>query len=186
MANVLTVLRLLLVPVFIYVLATSPDGTSTTAAILFAAASITDYFDGYYARRTGTTTEFGRVADPLADRLLVGSALIIMLVRQTVPVAGLMIVLFRDALMMAGYYVLSRRNIKMTVSVLGKVSSAVLMIALVLILAGADAGIWVFWVGVVLSVVSGVQYAVRAVRQLRQPRFGGDALKATAEGRRVQ
>lgn len=170
MANVLTMFRLLIVPVFIYVLAVAPDGTSTLAAALFAVAALTDLLDGQIARRTHTVTEFGRVADPLADRLLVGSALIILLVDHRLPTLGLMAVLFRDALMMAGYYVLSRQGVHMSVILWGKASSLVLMLALFLVVGGIPGGVSVFWFGVALSLLSGVVYSLRGIGHLRRPR----------------
>jgi CDP-diacylglycerol--glycerol-3-phosphate 3-phosphatidyltransferase len=185
MANILTIFRLLLVPVFIYVLATSPTGSSLLAAALFALAALTDFLDGQVARRTNTVTEFGRVADPLADRLLVASALIVLLVRHKLPTIGLMTVLFRDALMMAGYYVLARQGIRMSVIWLGKLSSAVLMVALFLIIAGLAWAVWVFWAGVALSVLSGIVYSVRGVAQLRRPRPTTRANAAAADRRQM-
>ena len=74
MANALTMFRLLLVPVFIYVLAhVARWPAPVAAAVIFAVASVTDWLDGQVARRTGTVTEFGKFADPLADRLLVAA-----------------------------------------------------------------------------------------------------------------
>lgn len=170
MANVLTMFRLLIVPVFIYVFAVASDDSSTLAAVLFAIAAVTDLLDGQVARRTHTVTEFGRVADPLADRLLVGSALVILLVDHRLPTLGLMAVLFRDALMMAGYYVLSRQGVHMTVSLWGKASSLVLMLALLLVIGGIPGGVSIFWLGVALSLLSGVVYSLRGIAYLRRPR----------------
>lgn len=172
MANALTMGRLLLIPVFIYVLTHAPAGPSVAAAVIFAVASVTDWLDGQVARRTGTVTEFGKFADPLADRLLAGSALIILLMQHKLPTAAVMIVLVRDCIVMAGYYVLARRKIQLPVTLLGKVTTAVLMIAIFLVLLGARWAIPVFWAGVVLSVVSGVAYSVRGVRQVYRPRPG--------------
>ena len=185
MANVLTMFRLLLVPAFIYALASAEDGTSTFAAGVFALAAITDFLDGQVARRTNTVTEFGRVADPLADRLLVASALIILLVEGRLPTVGLMAVLFRDALMMAGYYVLSRKGIRMEVIWVGKLSSTVLMLALFLFIAGLPGALPVFWLGVALSLGSGAIYAWRGVAQLRRPRPASTTYPAALERRHL-
>jgi CDP-diacylglycerol--glycerol-3-phosphate 3-phosphatidyltransferase len=177
-ANALTMGRLLLIPVFIYVLTHSAGGPSVAAAAIFAAASITDWLDGQVARRTGTVTEFGKFADPLADRLLAGSALIILLVQHRLPTIAVMIVLVRDCVVMAGYYVLARRKFHAPVLVIGKITTAVLMVAIFLVLLGNSWGQPVFWAGVVLSVASGVVYVFRGIRQVYRPRPG----VATAAG----
>jgi CDP-diacylglycerol--glycerol-3-phosphate 3-phosphatidyltransferase len=165
-------LRLLVIPVFIYFLAGSGDDGSWVAGALFALASVTDYLDGMIARRTDTVTDFGRFADPLADRLLIGSALIILLVKGMLPTVPLMIVLVRDAFMMAGYYVLHRKGFHVPVTIIGKVSTAVLMVALFLAILGVDAAVPLFWAGAILSVASAAVYTARGIRQFRRPSPG--------------
>ena len=170
MANALTMFRLLIVPVFIYFLASSPDGHSTAAGWLFLAASVSDWLDGQIARRTGTVSEFGTLADPLADRLLIASALVILLAKHALPTSAVMLVLIRDAYVLAGFWVLSRRGFRVPVILLGKISTALLLVALTLAVFGwSGAGI-VFWSGVVLSLLSGAAYTRLAVRQFRRPR----------------
>jgi CDP-diacylglycerol--glycerol-3-phosphate 3-phosphatidyltransferase len=169
-ANALTMSRLLLIPAFIYFLARSPDGSSIPGACLFILASLTDWLDGWVARRTATVSEFGRVADPLADHLLIGSALIILLVKGALPTTAVMVLLVRDAYILAGSYVLSRRGIRINVTLLGKLSTAVLFVALALVILGIPGGVWVFRGGTVLAVVSAVAYTVTGFRQFRRPR----------------
>jgi CDP-diacylglycerol--glycerol-3-phosphate 3-phosphatidyltransferase len=171
-ANALTMGRLLLIPVFIYMLTHSAGGPSVAAAVIFAIASVTDWLDGQVARRTGTVTEFGKFADPLADRLLAGSALIILLVQHRLPTTAVMVVLVRDCVVMAGYYLLARRKIHPSVLVIGKITTAWLMVAIFLVLLGARWAEPVFWVGVALSVVSGVIYTIKGARQVYRPRPG--------------
>src|SRR5680860_1588844 len=137
-ANALTMLRLLVVPAFIYFLATSGGEPSLPAAVLFGWASVTDWVDGQIARRTGTVTEFGRLADPLADRMLIGSALLILLVQDRLPPSGLMTVLFRDAFLLAGNYILLRGGVRIQVVLLGKAATMVLMLSLIYTSDAAD------------------------------------------------
>jgi len=172
LANALTILRLLMIPVFIYALGYAEGDGSTLAAVLFAVASLTDWLDGQVARRTGTVSEFGRFADPLADRLLVGSALVILLVRHALPASGVMIVLVRDALLMAGYWVLARRKLYVPVTLLGKVSTTALMIALFFAILGVSWAPALFWIAVALSLGSGAVYVSRGLRQFFRPRPG--------------
>ncbi len=164
--------RLLLIPVFIYFLAGDRGDGSLVAGILFAVASVTDWLDGQIARRTDTVTDFGRFADPLADRLLIGSALIILLAKNQLPTVPLMAVLVRDTYVMAGSYVLNRRGFRVPVSMLGKTGTAVLMAALFLAIIGVEAAIPLFWAGVALSLASAALYTSKGFRQLRRPEAG--------------
>ena len=77
-ANALTLARLLAVLPFTVLLATADDGQSLAAAVIFTLASLTDYLDGALARRAHEPSTFGRVADPIADRLLINIALILL------------------------------------------------------------------------------------------------------------
>lgn len=172
MANVLTMFRLLLIPVFIYFLAGVESDGSTIAGILFAVASVTDWLDGQIARRTDTVTDFGRFADPLADRLLIGSTLVILLVRDRLPTAPLMAVLVRDTYIMAGYYVLNRRGVRVPVILLGKIGTAILMPALFLAIIEVGAAVPLFWAGALVSVVSAGVYTSKGLRQFRRPQPG--------------
>ncbi len=84
--NALTILRLIAIPVYAILILTSTDGHSWPAAILFAAAAITDQFDGFLARRWHVESQFGKIADPLADRLLIDVAVILLWHAGQLPV----------------------------------------------------------------------------------------------------
>ena len=73
--NLLSLLRILIIPVLVYLLNYTDRASSLIAALLFLLASITDYFDGYLARRTKTVSDLGKILDPLADKLIVASSL---------------------------------------------------------------------------------------------------------------
>ena len=83
--NALTVARLVALPFFWVLLAGAPDGQSVAAGVLFAVASLTDWLDGYLARRLQYSTRFGRMADPLADRLLIDSAVLLLWWHDRLP-----------------------------------------------------------------------------------------------------
>ena len=76
--NALTIARLAVIPVFVALLLTAEDGQSWPAAILFGAAGVTDQIDGWLARRWHVESGFGKIADPLADRLLIDAAVILL------------------------------------------------------------------------------------------------------------
>jgi CDP-diacylglycerol--glycerol-3-phosphate 3-phosphatidyltransferase len=170
--NVLTGLRLVAIPFFIVVLWHSPDGHSVAAALLFAAASITDWFDGYLARRLDVSTRFGRLADPLADRLLIGSAVIILWHHDRIPLIVLLLVLGRDLVLLFGLPFAAERGYEVSVIYLGKTATFVLMGALGLVMLlppDVIVGDVVLWIGVALSLAAGAIYIVTVGRRLKEP-----------------
>jgi CDP-diacylglycerol--glycerol-3-phosphate 3-phosphatidyltransferase len=169
--NALTVLRLLLVPVYVALMLTVADeGYSWAAAIVFAVAGITDQIDGWLARRWHVESAFGRVADPLADRLMIDAAVVMLWLAGRLPWPALAIILVRDGLLLVGYRLLVPRGIDLDVNFLGKLATWILYASLALTMvtqAGTQWPLWLFWLGLALAVVAGGEYAVTAVRRLR-------------------
>ena len=95
-ANVLTVLRLCLVPVFIVFMLAGGDGWRIAACGIFGLASATDFLDGELARRRGLITDFGKIADPIADKALTGSALVVLSALGELPWWVTGVILFRE------------------------------------------------------------------------------------------
>jgi CDP-diacylglycerol--glycerol-3-phosphate 3-phosphatidyltransferase len=169
---VLTLLRLALIPLFVVLLASADDGHSIAAGVVFGIAGISDYLDGWLARRWNVQSEFGRVADPLADRLMIDAAVILLvLVHDRLPWVALAIVVARDILLIAGYKLVMPRGYELNVNFLGKAATWVLYCALVFVMwtaPNADWPLWIFWFGVALAVVAAVQYIVTALRERRR------------------
>jgi CDP-diacylglycerol---glycerol-3-phosphate 3-phosphatidyltransferase len=169
--NALTLLRLLLIPVFVVLMWTVADeGYSWAAALVFAFAGITDQLDGWLARRWQVESAFGRVADPLADRLMIDAAVIMLWLAGRLPWPALAIILVRDVLLVAGYRLLVPRGVDVSVNFLGKLATWVLYASLALMMvthAGTEWPLWLFWSGLALAVLAGGEYAVTAVRRLR-------------------
>jgi CDP-diacylglycerol--glycerol-3-phosphate 3-phosphatidyltransferase len=169
--NALTVLRLALIPVFVALLVPADDGQSVAAAVVFAVAGISDYLDGWLARRWSVQSAFGRVADPLADRLMIDAAVILLvLVHDRLPWIALALIIGRDVLLIAGYKLVMPPGYELSVNFLGKSATWVLYCALALVLltdSSSDWPPWLFWAGLGLALVAGVQYAVTAFRKAR-------------------
>jgi CDP-diacylglycerol--glycerol-3-phosphate 3-phosphatidyltransferase len=89
--NALTIARLLLIPVFVVLIAASDGGYSWPAAIVFGVAGITDQVDGFLARRWNVESAFGKIADPLADRLMIDTAVIMLIYESRLPWIALLI-----------------------------------------------------------------------------------------------
>ena len=100
--NALTILRFALVPVFVVLLARAEDGQSWAAAAVFAIAAITDQVDGWLARRLQVESQFGKYADPLADRLMIDVAVVMLFIDDRLPWAALVIIIGRDLLLVLG------------------------------------------------------------------------------------
>jgi CDP-diacylglycerol--glycerol-3-phosphate 3-phosphatidyltransferase len=165
--NALTLARFALIPAFVLLVLQGEDGQSAAAAIVFAAAGVTDQVDGFLARRWHVESEFGKLADPLADRLMIDAAIVLLWLEGRLPLAALAIILIRDVVLVAGSRWAIRRGYVFDVSLLGKTATWILYAAIVAVLltpAGTDWPLALFWAGLGLAVVAGVQYGVAVLR----------------------
>jgi CDP-diacylglycerol--glycerol-3-phosphate 3-phosphatidyltransferase len=166
--NALTILRLLLIPLFVVLLVTSEGGHSWPAAIVFAIAGVTDQVDGFLARRWHVESQFGKVADPLADRLMIDAAVILLWTAGRLPWVALAIPL-RDVLLVAGYKPAVARGYTFEVNFLGKAATWLLYASLALIMVTHEGDTWplvVFWAGFALAVAALAQYLWKARREV--------------------
>lgn len=160
----LTLSRLVLIPFFIVI---TPDHPFY-GAVIFGIASITDFLDGYVARKTGQITKFGIILDPIADKFLVISALILLVDMAKLSVWIATIIVVREFLVTALRVVALSKDIVIPAEMGGKLKTgfqitAILFLILDMTLFGLDlydAGIILMWIAVFLSVTSGIQYTV--------------------------
>ncbi len=187
LANGLTVLRLALVPVFV-VLLLREDGTDASmrllATLVFAMAVITDRFDGVIARQRNLITEFGKVADPIADKALIGTALVALSLLELLPWWVTVLILFREIAVTALRFWVIRHGV-IAASRGGKLKTVVQALAIglyILPLSGFLGTVrwWVMAVAVFLTVVTGIDYVVRA---LRLRRTSARAMERAAQAR---
>ncbi|GBE57424.1 CDP-diacylglycerol--glycerol-3-phosphate 3-phosphatidyltransferase [bacterium BMS3Abin01] len=176
-ANVLSALRIAAAPVVFLLIIRSGDGSSAAAALVFLTAAFTDFLDGQLARRTATVTSMGRILDPLADRVLIGSVVIALAVVGALPALGVALVVARDIILVFGYKFLERNGISVSVFWLGKSYTAVFMAAIMAIMAGVrvaggNFGLWLFWIAVAGSLASGIIYVIRGLNLLRAAAAG--------------
>ena len=169
--NALTVARLVLVPIFVVVLVQADGGSSWPAAIIFAVAGITDQIDGWLARRWRVESEFGKFADPLADRLMIDAAIVVLWLEGRLPWEALLLILARDGLLIGGYKLVAPRGYEFSVSLLGKIATWVLYAALAFVMVTHEGTTWplvLFWVGLALAGLAAVIYAITAWRQVQR------------------
>ncbi len=167
--NGLTLLRLALVPVFVVLLVDGGTGSRIASFIVFGVASITDLLDGELARRGGKITDFGKIADPIADKALTGSALVTLSVLGELSWWVTAIIMVREiGVTLLRFWVI--RYGVIAASRGGKIKTVLQIIAIGLYILPADMGparTAVMLAAVVVTLATGADYVVRAVRLRR-------------------
>ncbi len=169
--NALTLARLALIPVFVGLMAKAGDAHSWPAGIIFGAAGVTDQIDGFLARRWRVESRFGKIADPLADRLMIDAAVILLVAYGRLPWAGLAVVVARDVLLLIGWRILAPRRIELDVNIAGKGATWLLYAAIGFRIVTHDHTrwpLWLFWVGVGAAVVAALLYIRDAWNEVRR------------------
>lgn len=165
--NALTVFRILLIPVFVTLVLRSDRGWTIAGAVIFAVAGVTDQIDGWLARRWHAESRFGQLADPLADRLMIDSAVILLWHAGRLPLLALVIILGRDVLLLGGYKFVMERGYDFKVNQIGKAGTWLLYAGLALILItkhGSEWPLYIFWTGLALALSAGLLYVARALK----------------------
>lgn len=167
--NILTLLRFAAVPVFAALFVSAGDGAAVAAGLFFAGAAFTDQIDGWLARRWHVESGFGRIADPLADRVMISVAAILLWHNGRLPWPGALIVIGRDFLLVVGFQLLAPRGVAIGVTRLGKLGTWILYAALtglIITERGTDWPLWLFWLGLAIALGAATQYALAARRGL--------------------
>ncbi|GAA0722257.1 CDP-diacylglycerol--glycerol-3-phosphate 3-phosphatidyltransferase [Dactylosporangium roseum] len=170
-ANILTVVRMVLVPVFVLFVVASGmtrDGWQLAAGITFVVASATDYVDGWIARAHNLVTSFGKVADPIADKALTGTALVLLSIYDKLPWWVTLVILVREWGVTALRLWVIRHGV-IPASRGGKAKTALQILAIGWYLSPlpdglAAVGPWLMFAAVIVTVVTGVDYVLRAIR----------------------
>lgn len=165
--NQLTILRVLMIPVFVLFMLTDWAGeySKWIALILFITASLTDLLDGYIARKYNLVTNFGKFMDPLADKLLVCAAMIC-LVETGQLAAGIVILIISREFIISGFRLIASDNgVVIAASYWGKFKTVFQMAMICLLIADIPAIVMVtdvvVWIAVILTLVSLVDYLVK-------------------------
>jgi CDP-diacylglycerol--glycerol-3-phosphate 3-phosphatidyltransferase len=170
--NILSFFRILLIPFIIFFIFNSDSKSSIWAFLLFLIAAFTDYLDGFIARTTDSITEFGKRLDPIADRLLIISSLIGLLMIERISLIGTIIVVARDIFTAIGYLFLMTKGKYLAVSIFGKISTLVLMISIAtLLLKLHPYDIYIFYTACCLSLLSGIDYLVKFNKLLKSEKI---------------
>jgi CDP-diacylglycerol--glycerol-3-phosphate 3-phosphatidyltransferase len=176
--NILSLLRIGMAPVLVYLLLFTGPAASALAALVFFLATLSDYFDGYLARSYDSVTTLGKFLDPLADKVVVNAALIMLAGMARAPrvPAWIVVVLVTREIMVTGIRaVAASEGMVVAAEELGKYKMALQTIAIQGLLIHYTyfhvdffrAGMFVLWIAMVVSVWSGVEYYLRVIRGLR-------------------
>lgn len=173
--NKLTIARVCMVPLFMIALLLNTPASRVIAALLFALASLTDMLDGKIARKYNLVTNFGKLMDPLADKILTAAAMVCLVALGELSAWVVVIILFREYAITGLRGVAAEENIVVAASIWGKVKTTCQMIALFLMmipnivvgLCGINIGLWLMYVAVILTIYSGMDYVIKISKQIK-------------------
>ena len=160
--NLLTVIRILLVPVLVVALLDKTGGGDLLAAVVFAVASLTDAIDGYLARSRGSVTTFGKLMDPIADKLLIIAALVALVSLGRLEAWVAMVIIAREfAVTVLRVAVGTQQHVVISASGLGKVKTALQVAMVIALIAVHGRPVWLdvlIYATVLVTVLSGADY----------------------------
>src|SRR3989440_7264940 len=169
--NVLTMLRILAVPVIVVALLAATPGGDALAAGVFALAALTDGLDGYFARSRNAVTNFGKLMDPLADKLLIVAALIALVSLQRLPAWIAMVIITRELAVTVLRMGATQAGVVMGASMFGKVKTCLQIAAILAVIAVHGRPLWVsalMYVTVIVTVLSGLDYFFGLRRRMQR------------------
>ncbi len=186
-ANILTLSRIVAIPLVVACFWLERGWAQWLSMILFVAAGVTDWFDGYFARRYHQISRLGRFLDPIADKLLVAAALVMLVAGNNAPLRGVhvlaaLIILAREILVSGLREFLAELRVGLPVSALAKWKTTVQMAAIALLLVGDAAapyvttlGLWLIWIAAGLTLVTGYDYLRTGLRHMAEDSPPGSA-----------
>jgi len=174
--NLLTLSRILLIPVFVLLFWTPTPGRSLAAAVVFVIAAVTDLLDGYLARRRSQVTKLGRLLDPIADKLLVLSGLILLVQFQRVAAVVAILIIAREVAVTGVRAIAASQGIVLSAETIGKYKMVAQVVAIVLLILedGILPAAWnlhlvgtvVLYAALALALISGGRYLLSFWRQV--------------------
>ena len=173
-ANKLTLLRVVLIPFFIVFALFTQTYAQIIAIAVFIIASVTDFLDGYIARKYNMVSDFGKFLDPLADKLLVTAALCVLVARGDMSVWILFIITVREFIVTGMRLIAAAKGIVIAASIWGKIKTMMQLIVIPVALlpdfgqyaplfAGFSVMSGILWLVAVVTVISGVEYIIKNI-----------------------
>ena len=179
--NKLTLLRVIMIPFFVvFMLADLGSWSKWAALIVFVVASMTDWLDGYLARRDHLVTDFGKFMDPLADKLLVCSALICLTDMDRIPSWVVIIIIGREFIISGFRLIASDNGVVIAANYWGKAKTVCQMIMTIVLIADLGSGVYLLeqvliYASLLLTVISLVTYLWQIRKVLSKQEYGWTA-----------
>ena len=167
--NILTLIRMILIPIFVMFYFINIPNWNIWAAIIFIVAAVTDWLDGYLARKHNQVTNFGKLWDPIADKLLVTAALLMLMAWGKVGFVVVLIIVGRELIIGGVRSLAASKGVVMAADKSGKLKTVVQFIAVIILLLNnwpfvgcqVDVGLILIWISAGLSIYSCVEYMVK-------------------------
>ena len=176
--NIITFIRIFLIPVILYLLFSENPNIVLIAGLLFIVSSVSDYFDGYLARTLNQSSKLGTLLDPIADKLLIASVIVVLVdtdVISNIHVVPAIIILLREIAISGLREFLAKLNTDMPVSKLAKYKTTFQMVSLSILIISLGSelndllwniGLITLWIAAIITLLSGYNYMVKGLKHI--------------------
>ena len=176
--NIITFIRIFLIPIILYLLFSENPNIVLIAGLLFIVSSVSDYFDGYLARTLNQSSKLGTLLDPIADKLLIASVIVVLVdtgVISNIHVVPAIIILLREIAISGLREFLAKLNTDMPVSKLAKYKTTFQMVSLSILIISLgfelndllwNIGLITLWIAAIITLVSGYNYMVKGLKHI--------------------
>ena len=176
--NIITFIRIFLIPVILYLLFSENPNIVLIAGLLFIVSSVSDYFDGYLARTLNQSSKLGTLLDPIADKLLIASVIVVLVdtgVISNIHVVPAIIILLREIAISGLREFLAKLNTDMPVSRLAKFKTTFQMVSLSILIISLgfelndllwNIGLITLWIAAIITLLSGYNYMVKGLKHI--------------------
>ena len=176
--NIITFIRIFLIPVILYLLFSENPNIVLIAGLLFIVSSVSDYFDGYLARTLNQSSKLGTLLDPIADKLLIASVIVVLVdtgVISNIHVVPAIIILLREIAISGLREFLAKLNTDMPVSKLAKYKTTFQMVSLSILIISLgfelndllwNIGLITLWISAIITLLSGYNYMVKGLKHI--------------------
>ena len=176
--NIITFIRIFLIPIILYLLFSENPNIVLIAGLLFIVSSVSDYFDGYLARTLNQSSKLGTLLDPIADKLLIASVIVVLVdtgVISNIHVVPAIIILLREIAISGLREFLAKLNTDMPVSKLAKYKTTFQMVSLSILIISLgfelndllwNIGLITLWVAAIITLLSGYNYMVKGLKHI--------------------
>ena len=176
--NIITFIRIFLIPIILYLLFSENPNIVLIAGMLFIVSSVSDYFDGYLARTLNQSSKLGTLLDPIADKLLIASVIVVLVdtgVISNIHVVPAIIILLREIAISGLREFLAKLNTDMPVSKLAKYKTTFQMVSLSILIISLgfelndllwNIGLITLWVAAIITLLSGYNYMVKGLKHI--------------------